>query len=146
MSGFKRYQVTFDVAGESFEDACGQARELLRPGVGFTVRPVAGPLPSARGVLTVGTMRWSVTVPATCDGAPCELMVAFDPDRRRGVVLLLAGGPGNMEIGSPVQLQPRAMRDLRAAIDAWPEEVIARMVTEDVLCGCRPEICEGSSE
>lgn len=112
MSGFKRYQVTFDVAGESFEDACGQARELLRPGVGFTVRPVAGPLPSARGVLTVGTMRWSVTVPATCDGAPCELMVAFDPDRRRGVVLLLAGGAG--------QHGNRLTRPAAAAGDARP--------------------------
>lgn len=141
MSGLRRFRATFDVAAASFVEACGQARELLKPGVGITVREVQLPAPSASGMLAAGTMRWTVTVPAMLAGEPCELMLAFDPSRRRAVVLLMTvatKGLDDVTIGTPVHLAPQAIRDLRQAIELWPEDIIARMVTEDVLCPRAP--------
>jgi hypothetical protein len=137
MSGLKRYQVTLDVAAENLVDACDQARELVKPGVGLTVReyPAVGP-PSARGILATGVMRWSVTVNATIDSQPCELMLTFDPARRRAIVLLLTIGDGDSTtVGTPLHLQPRALQQLIQGIALWPEDVIARMVTEDIMFG-----------
>ena len=140
MSGLRRFRATFDVAARNFVDACGQARDLVKSGVGLTVREVQHPAPSAGGMLAVGTMRWTVTVPAMLSGEPCELMLAFDPARRRGVVLLMTVGPGldDATLGTPVHLAPQALSDLRKAIELWPEDIIARQVTEDVLCPRAP--------
>jgi hypothetical protein len=135
VSKFKVYSATIDVVADNFIDACTQVRTLLRPGVGFTVRERVGEAPSARAVLGSGAMRWAVTVPGQLGGEPCELMVAFDPGRRRGVVVVMTADQADkISVGTPVHLGPKALADMLSAIRIWPEEVIARMVTEDALC------------
>lgn len=139
---YRTFRVSFEVAAPGYVEACEHARDLVKPGVALTVRAHQGPAPSARGMLATGAMQWSVTVPAMLAGDPCELMLAFDPNRRRGVVLLMVNeDQSKTTVATPVYLGPQALDDIRSAIAMWPEDIIARMVTEDVLCGCAPR-CE----
>lgn len=135
---YRVYQATFEIAAQTHEDACAHARDLVQPGVALTVRAHRAPAPSARAVLATGALSWVVRVPAVQDGKACDLMVAFDGARRRAVLIVETGTPENATVASPVYLGPRAASDLRDAIVLWPEDVIARMVTEDVLCSCAP--------
>lgn len=141
---YRVYQVTFEIAAQSHAEACVHARDLVASGVAFTVRAGRAPAPSARAVLASGAMNWVVRVPATTEGEPCELMVAFDGARRRACLVVMAGDPNDAQVGSPVYLSPQAASDLRDAIELWPEDIIARMVTEDVLCGCAPRTADAA--
>lgn len=134
MSHFRVYTATIDVVADNFIDACDRVRAIVKPGVAFTVRERVGEAPSARGVLGSGAMRWAATVPGQLGDEPCELMVAFDPHRRRGVVVVMTADQADtIAVGTPVHLAPKALADMLSAIRVWPEDVIARMVTEDVL-------------
>ncbi len=147
MSQFKVYTATIDVVADNFIDACARVRSIMKPGTGFTVRERTGEAPSARAILGSGAMRWAATVPGQLGGEPCELMVAFDPHRRRGVVVVMtADAADKIAVGTPVHLAPKALADMLAAIRIWPEEVIARMVTEDALCeNPGPEVAGGGA-
>jgi hypothetical protein len=121
----KRYQVQIEVGGESFADACAAARDAVRPGASFTVR---------ESEPRSGDIAWSVAVTGELHGRGgklVEVMLTFDPSRKRGTLMLFEDGPEN--VVTTVALKPHALRELLSGIETWPEEQIARLATEEIV-------------
>jgi hypothetical protein len=121
----KRYQVQIEVAGDSFVDACAAARDAVRPGAAFTVRE-SEPL--------AGGISWSVSVTGELHGRGgklVEVMLTFDPARKRGTLMLFEDGAENTV--TTIALQPYALRELLRGIGTWPSDQIARLATEEIV-------------
>lgn len=121
----KRYQVQIEVAGDSFVDACAAARDAVRPGAAFTVRE-SEPL--------AGGISWSVSVTGELHGRGgklVEVMLTFDPARKRGTLMLFEDGTDNTVV--TISLKPYALRELLRGIWTWPGDQISRMATDEVV-------------
>lgn len=121
----KRYRVEFEIAADGFAQACVKARELVPSDVVFVVKECAPLKVDPRPP-------WSAAVDGELAGMPVEVMLTFDPERKRGSVMLFHVNRTEQET-TAVYFRPRAVRELAQAVGRWPEDVVASLATEDVL-------------